>query len=169
MEGAVNAELEQLAAGLQLHAPESRALALRFSLACAQRVEHLLEDPAAVDCLQTLAPHVDGQVSAERWAEAAAHAAQLANRHGGSKSIDRCGHAAVSASYGVAKAVAGRALDAAQYCAYASVYASGGSAAVADRDAFEPEFAGQRATLCALARAMGVGTVGTVGNIRMRP
>ena len=54
-------------------------------------------------------------------------AAALANAHGGSKSIDGCGHAA-----------------------YAAVYAQGGYAAVADRDAFAVEHAWQVAALQAL-------------------
>ena len=77
-------------------------------------------------------------------------AAALANAHGGSKSIDGCGHAAVSTSYAVARATAGRALDAASYAAYATVYAQGGYAAVADRDAFAVEHAWQVAALQAL-------------------
>lgn len=40
----------------------------------------------------------------------------------------------------------GEALQAASYCGYATVYAAGGSSAVAQREAFEPEFAWQVAT-----------------------
>ena len=76
---------------------------------------------------------------------------QLANQHRGSKSIDGCGHAAVSASYAVANAINGRALQAASYAVYAMVYAGGGYGAVAQREAFDPEFAWQVDTLRALA------------------
>jgi len=145
-------DLAQLASDLRLSAPESRALALQFSLACAKRVEHLLEDPEVVACLNVLQQHVAGQASSDALEAAAAQAAALANHHSGSKSIDGCGHAAVSASYGVAKAVAGQALEAAQYCAYAAVYASGGTAAVAERAAFDPEYAWQVARLKALSK-----------------
>jgi hypothetical protein len=49
--GEVNSELAQLVSTLRLEAPESRELALKFSLACAKRVEHLLEDPEVIECL----------------------------------------------------------------------------------------------------------------------
>jgi hypothetical protein len=51
----------------------------------------------------------------------------------------------------VAKALAGKAMEAAQYCAYAAVYASGGYAAVAERDAFASEHDWQLQQLQALA------------------
>ena len=155
----MNAELTQLASTLRLAAPESRELALKFSLACALRVEHLLEEPEVIGCLRVLERYVNGEANPECLAKAAQQAALLANRHRGSQSIDGCGHAAVSASYGVSKAVAGRALDAAQYCAYASVYASGGYAAVAEPDAFEPEFSWQLAYLKSLATVVSIGTI----------
>jgi len=156
----LNSELAQLASILELQAPQSRELALKFSLQCAKRVEHLLEDPQVIDCLETLERYVAGNASSDCLAKASESAAVLANRHGGSKSIDGCGHAAVSASYGVAKAVAGKALDAAEYCAYAAVYASGGSEAVADREAFESEFTWQIACLTALSKDVRMNAAG---------
>lgn len=151
----MNSELAHLASILKLAAPESRELALKFSLACAKRVEHLLEEPEVVECLRVLEQYVAGNASSECLARAAENAAMLANRHRGSPSIDGCGHAAVSASYGVSKAVAGKALDAAQYCAYASVYASGGYAAVTEPEAFGPEFSWQLACLTSLSKDVG--------------
>jgi hypothetical protein len=65
------------------------------------------------------------------------------HHHPGSRSLDGSGHAAVSASYAVANALAGKALQAADYAAYAAVYGGGGYGAVADRASFEPEFAWQ--------------------------
>lgn len=155
----MNEALTRLATSLRLEAPENRALALAFCLACARRVEHLLEEPEVLACLQVLGRHVDGLADEAELRAAAEEAAGLANRHRGSRSIDGCGHAAVSASYGVAKAVAGKAVEAAQYCAYAAVYASGGYAAVAERDAFEPEQAWQLETLQALAERSGAGAM----------
>jgi hypothetical protein len=154
----VNSELAQLASTLRLAAPESRELALKFCLACAKRVEHLLEEPEVIECLRVLERYVEGNTNSECLAQAAEDAALLASRHRGSKSIDGCGHAAVSASYGVSKAVAGKALDAAQYCAYASVYASGGYAAVAELEAFEPEFSWQLACLTSLFKDASIGS-----------
>ena len=147
----MNSELVVLATNLGLGEPQSRELALKFSLACAKRIEHLLEDSEVVQCLHVLEHYVAGCASQEMLLLAQQDAARLANQHRGSRSIDGCGHAAVSASYGVAKAVAGRAVDAAQSCAYAAVYASGGYAAVADRQAFEPEFAWQLQCLRGMA------------------
>jgi hypothetical protein len=147
----MNTDLEQLAASLELSSPARRGLALAFGLACAQRVEHLLEEPGIIACLAVLRTHQAGHTPAGALDDAAREAALLANRHRGSNSIDGCGHAAVSASYGVAKALDARAVEAAQYCAYAAVYASGGYAAVADRDAFAPEFAWQVECLRAVA------------------
>lgn len=127
----------------QLHAYESRAadaarLRYAFCLDCARRVRHLLESDAVLRCLDTLAHFVDGRCDTSTLDEAAV-AAALANGHPGSRSIDGVGHAAVSASYAVANALAGRAIHAAEYAAYAMVYASGGYGAVVDRESFEPE------------------------------
>ena len=154
----MNAELDRVASSLCLAAPESRGLALSFGLACAKRVEHLLEEPEVLECLEVLEQYVAGLATSEALLKAAEAAALLANRHRGSKSIDGCGHAAVSASYGVSKAVSGKAMEAAQYCAYAAVYAAGGYAAVAEREAFEPEFAWQVQRLQSLAVAVSNGT-----------
>ena len=147
----MNAELEHLASTLALSSLESRPLALAFGLACARRIEHLLEQQAVVECLNGLAAHVSGMASSEQLEVWAAEAARLASQHRGSNSIDGCGHAAVSATYGVSKAVAGKALEAAHYCAYAAIYASGGYAAVAEVEAFEPEVVWQLSCLRRLA------------------
>jgi len=147
----MNTELERLASRIALATPEARELSLRFGLACARRVEHLLEEPEAVALLGILGQYVSGQVSEEKLNVASQQAAAVANRHRGSKSIDGCGHAAVSATYGLSKALQGKAVEAAQYCAYAAIYAAGGYAAVADREAFEPEFTWQVQCLQALA------------------
>ena len=65
------------------------------------------------------------------------------------------GHAAVSASYAVANALAGKALQCAQYAAYAAVYGEGGYGAVADRASFEPELRWQVERLTALVASAG--------------
>jgi hypothetical protein len=127
--------IEQAQAEGSVHEP----LRLAFGLACANRVRHLLEDPRAVQCLDALQEHVAGRCPAERFAQARDLIAELARGHRGSNSIDGTAHAAVSATYSVANALAGRALDAANYAAYATVYAYGGYA-VSDPAAFAPEF-----------------------------
>ena len=62
----------------------------------------------------------------------------------------------MSASYTVANAINGKALQAASYAASASVYASGGVSVVAQREAFEAEFRWQLHALQALASTASV-------------
>ncbi|MFC5498606.1 hypothetical protein ACFPOE_13750 [Caenimonas terrae] len=147
----MNDALDQLAAGLDLPAPEHEGLRLAFGHACVLRVQHLLEEPDVMHCLDVLGLFLQGRAGRDALAAAAQQAVRLANSHRGSASIDGCGHAAVSASYAVANALQGKALQAASYAAYAAVYAQGGSAAVADRGSFEPEFRWQCASLQSLA------------------
>lgn len=87
---------------------------------------------------------------------AAAEAAVLANRHQGSRSLDDVGHAAVSASYAMANALAGHVVQAAGYAAYAAVYGDGGYGAVCDPESFVAERNWQVATLDRLATELGV-------------
>lgn len=147
----MNTPLERLAAQLDLTAPSHEPLRLAFAYACTRRVEHLLEAPQALACLATLGRYLDGQASRQQLADAAVAAARLANHHPGSTSIDGCGHAAVSATYAVASALAGKALRAAEYAAYAAVYGQGGYGAISDPDSFNIEFAWQEQALATLA------------------
>jgi hypothetical protein len=151
---AMDAALDTLARELDLD--RDAALRLAFGHACVRRVRHLLEDPGVLWGLDELGEFVAGRANRARLDAARAEVAALAHRHPGSRSIDGCGHAAVSASYAVAKALDGKAVQAASYAAYATVYAQGGSAAVAERQSFEAEFAWQRDCLVAMAaqRAM---------------
>lgn len=157
----MNDALDQLAASLGLTEPANERLRLAFGHACVIRVRHLLEEPEVDQCLAVLGRFLEGKASDEELESARAQAVRLANSHRGSASIDGCGHAAVSASYAVANALQGKALEAASYAAYAAVYAQGGSGAVSDRASFEPEFAWQRGALGALA-----GTVPSQGASR---
>lgn len=148
----VNDNLDLLARRLELNAPTHERLRLAFGHACALRVRHLLEEPAAIECLNGLGRYLEGELSVEGRQRLAAEASRLANQHPGSKSIDGCGHAAVSATYAVANALAGKALQAADYAAYAMVYGAGGYGAVVERGSFEPEFEWQVRCLAALAQ-----------------
>ncbi|MGB3433897.1 hypothetical protein [Achromobacter sp.] len=147
----MNASLERLAKQHDLDADRNERLRLAFGHACALRVEHLLEEQDVVDCLAMLGQYLDGTIDHERLQQVCAQAARLANQHQGSKSMDGCGHAAVSATYAVASALAGKALRAAEYAAYAAVYGQGGYGAVSDPESFEPEFAWQAECLASLA------------------
>ena len=146
----MNQVLSRLAADLGIADQKHEALRLAFGLACAGRVEHLLEDPRAAAALAVLRAFVAGEADRPALTEAAQQIAAIANSHRGSDSIDGSAHAAVSATYAAANALAGRALEAASYAAYAAVYAYGGYA-VNDPSAFEGEFAWQVDQLKALA------------------
>jgi hypothetical protein len=148
----MNYALDRLAEEVALADPGKERLRLEFGYACAMRVKHLLEVPEVEGCLLGLGEYLAGSSSRDCLSKLAGEAARLANHHRGSKSIDGCGHAAVSATYAVANAVEGKALEAASYAAYAVVYAQGGYAAVAERESFEPEFQWQLSTLVGLAR-----------------
>lgn len=147
----MNQQLETYAGSISLSSPENDRLRLEFGYACAKRVEHLLEEPEVVECLSLLGKYLEGNVDASALLRAQTDADRLANQHRGSKSIDGCGHAAVSASYAIANAVNGRAIQAASYSAYAMVYADGGYGAVAQREAFDGEFSWQLNKLVALS------------------
>ncbi|WP_332741591.1 hypothetical protein [Hydrogenophaga sp.] len=148
----MNEALDRLARELDLDSSVHERLRLEFGYACTLRVKHLLEEPAVLACLSGLGQYLDGTVDRAHLEHLAAQAAHLANQHQGSKSIDGCGHAAVSATYAVANALAGKACQAAEYAAYAAVYGQGGYGAVADRESFEPEFSWQSTCLASLAR-----------------
>lgn len=147
----MNPPLEQLAARLALNDPAQERLRLAFGHACVLRVRHFIEEPAVADCLLVLGRFLEGTVDRAGLEAAAARASALAHRHPGSKSLDGAGHAAVSATYAVAHALAGKALQAADYAAYALVYGEGGYGAVAEQESFEPERRWQVGCLASLA------------------
>jgi hypothetical protein len=149
----MNDALDRLAREGGLDNAAHERLRLAFGHACAMRVRHLLEDPAVITCLDGLGQYLSGGIDRARLDALAVESAALANHHPGSKSLDGVGHAAVSASYAVANALAGRARQAAEYAAYAAVYGQGGYGAVTDRGAFEPEMRWQVERLAALMAA----------------
>lgn len=148
----MNIALDRLAMELELESPTNARLRLEFGHACAQRVKHFLEEPTVLQCLLGLGQYLEGTLAQARFEELVSDAARLASQHPGSGSIDGVGHAAVSATYAVANALAGKARQAADYSAYASVYGQGGYGAVADRRSFEPEFSWQAGCLSTMAR-----------------
>lgn len=145
-------ELDRLLSRLEPASSENDELRLKFGLHCAQRVAHLLEESAVVDCLNQFQAMVEGRIGKDGLPELAARANELANRHQGSRSLDGVGHAAVSATYACAKAIAGNARQAAEYSAYAAVYGQGGYGATTDAEAFIPEYEWQAQHLAALRR-----------------
>ena len=151
----MNEALERLAKHGALDEPANERMRLEFGYACALRVKHFIEEPAVAECLFGLGQFLSGSLDRSHLEAMAAQASRLANQHQGSKSIDGAGHAAVSATYAVANALAGKALQAADYAAYAMVYGQGGYGAVADPGSFEPEFQWQVACMSSLAGGSG--------------
>lgn len=135
----MNEPLQELADEVGLLAPGQSQLRLAFGLSCAERIAHLLLDPRATAAIAVLRAFVEGRAGAAELEAARNEVAAVARSHPGSQSIDGAAHAAVSATHAVAHALAGRAMDAASYAAYAAVYAYSGSA-VTDPSAFEGEF-----------------------------
>lgn len=144
------ATLINLANQLDIHHKKHSRFRVAFGIACIERVEHLITEPEIASALQTGKAYVAGTCDSEQFQQAVADAKILASSHPGSGMIDGSGNAAVSTSRGVAAALAGRALEAAEYAAYASVYAYA-SHAVTDKTAYDEEFAWQEKTFRELA------------------
>jgi hypothetical protein len=149
----MNEALARAAADVRLDAAANAPLRHAFALACIERIAHLLEEPRAIAAVPVLRGFVAGTSTTTDLEATRDELQRLANGHRGSASLDGSAHAAVSATYALAKALAGRALEAASYAAYASVYAYGGYA-VSDPSAFEPEYAWQVDELRRLAAAL---------------
>ena len=147
----MNQALHRIAAEIDLADEAYERARLQFGLACVGRVQHFIESSEVLDCIAGLQGFLDGRCDREHLAALADAAGRLANQHRGSPSLDGCGHAAVSATYAVANALAGRALAAADYAAYARVYGEGGYGAVAEVTSFEPEHEWQVGALLRLA------------------
>jgi hypothetical protein len=148
----MNPALNEFAATLQLEQPRSETLRWAFSLACAQHVRHLVEHPGALAALDVLQRYVQGRATVAEREAAAESAARIATEHHGSTSVDGAAHAFVSATYAVAKALAGKALEAADYAAYATVY-NYGAYALSDPSSFDDVHRWQVETLRELAAA----------------
>jgi hypothetical protein len=134
----MNAELLKLAAAGGLGSPANERLRFAFGIACAQRAAAGLEDPRAIAVLAQAQSWLAGEGPPADMASLAQEAAQIATSHRGSSSIDGSKHAAVSATFALAKALAGKAIEAADYAAYSVVYSYGGYA-VNDPSSFEQE------------------------------
>lgn len=141
------ADLDHLLRRLEPATPDNRAWRLRFGLACAERVAHLLEAPEVLDGLARFRAALERGSDDPELDRLAETLPVLAQRHPGSRLLDGVGHAAVSASYTCAMAVRGQARQAAEYAAYAMVYGQGGYGATSDVASFAPEHAWQLARL----------------------
>ncbi|MEM7408241.1 MAG: hypothetical protein AAF458_23330 [Pseudomonadota bacterium] len=142
----MNSALTALARTAHLDHDHNFDLRIAFGVACMQRVRHLIVSDEALEALDVAAAYVLGEVDLDALQRAARATREIAASHPGSGMIDGSGTAAVSATTGLARALEGRALDAAGYAAYAAVYAYSGSA-VTDPRAYAEEFGWQYQTL----------------------
>jgi hypothetical protein len=138
----MNNQLRNLARHLELDSPGMRQSCLTFGHACVGRVSHLLEEPEVILAWNALTRYLDGTLSDETFNSVAHRVLQLANQHRGSPSIDGTQHAAVSATFALANAINCKPIEAAEYCAYAKIYAYG-AYALSDNELFEEEYAWQ--------------------------
>ena len=119
----MNEALDRLAQEVSLNSASER-LRLEFGYACVCRVEQFIEQAEVLQCLQGLGAFLAGAIERAEFDALAAKAEVLANHHQGSRSLDGSGHAAVSATYAVANALAGKARQAADYAAMDPVQAA---------------------------------------------
>ncbi len=145
-------ELIKIAQDFGLADDQHFGLRLEFGIACIRRVEHLLTEERMLNALTCGKNYLSGKCSEADLGRATSVAAEVSQSHPGSTSLDGAGNAAVSTSYGVAAALAGRALEAAEYASYASVYAYS-SSAVTDLSAYREEHEWQVKTLSGLIQA----------------
>ncbi|WP_353506471.1 hypothetical protein [Variovorax sp. J31P207] len=75
----MNKALRDLASSVGLDEPGQKMLRWRFGLACATRVEHLLEAPGALACLASLSQFVTGTLDAASLDRAAQEIARISN------------------------------------------------------------------------------------------
>lgn len=143
-------ELNRLAQKVNLDSEAQHRLRIAFGLACIERVEHLLTDDEIIELFSIGKAFVANRVDHAALEKAAENATKAARSHPGAGGLDGAGNAAVSVSHGVAAALAGRALHAAEYAAYASVYSYAGYA-VTNVDAYTGEHAWQVSKLEELA------------------
>ncbi|NKC15912.1 MAG: hypothetical protein GKR94_28070 [Gammaproteobacteria bacterium] len=119
----MNLELHRALRAARFDDEANRGRRTLFALRCAERVRHLVIDERVLQIMDAaIAALATAPDNVEALAGDAGEMARIASRHPGTNSIDGSGSAAVSATYAVAKAMAGDALAAADYAAYAKVY-----------------------------------------------
>ena len=98
----------------------------------------MLTEELAQGALSVATNYVAGKCQDRDFQVAVRQAQEIAGSHPGSGSIDASGHAAVVATNALDRALNGEAREAANYAAYAAVYAYGGYA-VSDPGAYADE------------------------------
>ena len=148
--------LEKIVAEIRLLG-ESPELSMHFGLACVEQVSVNLETEASIEALGKFRSlMVDFGPDAQSELQALASKMSIhASQHPGSKSLDGTRHAAVSATYALAKALSGQPVEAAAYAAYSSIYGYGGYA-VLDSDSLAEVHTKQLELLNSIKRAARV-------------
>lgn len=134
----MNERLKRLTREIDLDDACNFSMRVEFGICCVARVERILTHPDVRNALAVGKAWLRGESTREELDAAANSARAAAVSHEGSGSIDGSGSGAATLSHAVAFALSGRALDAAEYAAYASVYFYA-SYAVTDPDAYREE------------------------------
>lgn len=135
----MNRQLRILAGKHQFESDRYQKERLVFGLGCVNRITHLLIDEQLTTILEHARQYLAGELSSSEFDMHVKDAQKIAQSHAGTNGIDGAGNAAVSATYAVAKALSGDAINAAEYAAYATVY-SYASHTVTDPSAYEQEY-----------------------------
>ncbi|WP_374349875.1 hypothetical protein [Chitinimonas sp.] len=138
----MNIELERRAKQIGLNLLNNEMLRLRLGWEFVRRISGNFEDERVRVAFHGFESFLAGGMARADFDELVQAIQQLASQHPGSQSIDGSQHAAVSATYALAKAMSGDFLQAADYAAYSQVYGYGGYA-VTDPAAFDDEFRAQ--------------------------
>jgi len=133
----MNRQVRDLARVHQLDQQRFFLLRVVYALDCVEWAKPLIEDSRMSDALSAGHQFVSGEMDFLALQRVANEAKMIALSHPAHGTIDSTHHATVSASFGVARALAGDAWNAAEYAAYALVYAQSESA-VMDPDSFVP-------------------------------
>lgn len=142
----MNRQLRSLVTSHNLDSEQFQMQRVEFGFACIKRIAHLLIDERLTAVLHNTRLYLSGSLAQASFDESVDLAQKIAQSHAGTNGIDGVGSAAVSATFAVAKALSGDAVNAAEYAAYAAVY-SYASHTVTDPSAYEKEYQWQVDTL----------------------
>jgi len=119
----MNRELRDLARLHQLDDRHHFLLRVVFALDCVEWTRHLIENKQMLEALSAGHQFVSGEMDLLALNRVAERTKSLALNHPARQELDGAHHATLSASFGIARALAGDAWNAAEYAAFALVYA----------------------------------------------
>lgn len=151
----MNRQIRDLARLHQLDDPRYFLLRVTFGLDCVEWAKPLIEDTRILDALLAGHQYISGEMDYIALERVANEAKSIALSHPAHPTLDSTHHATVSATFGAARALAGDAWNAAEYAAYALVYAQSDTA-VTDPSAFVPLYNWQLSQLRTRLTQFGV-------------